>query len=122
MLTISQIVWCREVTEILDRGNPRPVTRIRSSEAAFVTEVKATETMDSHRLSVPEGLQEYEDLSYSRLNKLAALVRTDLPRLHRNIITALITIDVHARDVITDMVSDVVLLFYRPQNATFGQM
>lgn len=39
-----------------------------------------------------------------RLNALAALVRGSLPRLHRNIITALITIDVHARDIVTELV------------------
>lgn len=39
-----------------------------------------------------------------RLNALAALVRGQLPSLHRNIITALITIDVHARDIVTDLV------------------
>lgn len=39
-----------------------------------------------------------------RLNALAALVRGPLPSLHRNIITALITIDVHARDIVTDLV------------------
>ena len=53
-----------------------------------------------------EPLKEYEELLFSRLNNLAALVRTDLPCLHRNIITALITIDVHARDVVSDMVSE----------------
>lgn len=39
-----------------------------------------------------------------RLNALAALVRGELPLLHRNIITALITIDVHARDIVTDLI------------------
>uniref|UniRef100_A0A4W6E6H0 Dynein axonemal heavy chain 6 n=1 Tax=Lates calcarifer TaxID=8187 RepID=A0A4W6E6H0_LATCA len=41
---------------------------------------------------------------FQRLNALAALVRGQLPTLHRNIITALITIDVHARDIVTDLV------------------
>uniref|UniRef100_A0A8D0VJ50 AAA+ ATPase domain-containing protein n=1 Tax=Sus scrofa TaxID=9823 RepID=A0A8D0VJ50_PIG len=39
-----------------------------------------------------------------RLNALAAIVRGSLPKLHRNIITALITIDVHARDIVTELV------------------
>lgn len=43
-------------------------------------------------------------LLLQRLNALAALVRGQLPTLHRNIITALITIDVHARDIVTDLV------------------
>lgn len=39
-----------------------------------------------------------------RLNALAALVRGNLPKIHRNIITALITVDVHARDIVTELV------------------
>ena len=38
------------------------------------------------------------------LNKLAELVRGELPKLVRSIIGALITIDVHARDIVTSMV------------------
>jgi dynein heavy chain len=45
-----------------------------------------------------------------RLNALAALVRGQLPRLHRDIITALITVDVHARDIVTDLVRQKVAL------------
>lgn len=45
-------------------------------------------------------------LIVQRLNDLAALVRGSLPELHRNIITALITIDVHARDIITDLIKE----------------
>uniref|UniRef100_A0A8C9WNZ6 Dynein axonemal heavy chain 6 n=1 Tax=Scleropages formosus TaxID=113540 RepID=A0A8C9WNZ6_SCLFO len=48
------------------------------------------------------------------LNALAALVRGQLPKLHRNIITALITIDVHARDIVTGLVKEEV--FSRPAN------
>ena len=40
------------------------------------------------------------------LNKLAELVRGKLPKLSRNIIGALITIDVHARDIVTQMVTN----------------
>uniref|UniRef100_A0A670K7B3 Dynein axonemal heavy chain 6 n=1 Tax=Podarcis muralis TaxID=64176 RepID=A0A670K7B3_PODMU len=43
-------------------------------------------------------------LLLGRLNALASLVRGILPKLHRNIITALITIDVHARDIVTELV------------------
>jgi len=78
VLTISQTMWCQEVTEILENQ----------------TDASTPE----------EGLKAFEQLSFSRLNGLAALVRTNLPRLHRNNITALITVDVHARDIITDMV------------------
>lgn len=78
VLTISQTMWCQEVTEILEStGDP---------------------------MTPEDGLKAFEQISFSRLNGLAALVRTNLPRLHRNNITALITVDVHARDIITDMV------------------
>jgi hypothetical protein len=39
------------------------------------------------------------------LNKLAALVRGQLTKLARNVLCALITIDVHARDMVTEMVA-----------------
>lgn len=45
------------------------------------------------------------------LNKLAALVRGELPKLTRNILCALITIDVHARDIVTGMVAHQVIAF-----------
>ena len=38
------------------------------------------------------------------LNELAAIVRGALPKLARAVLCALITIDVHARDMVTDMV------------------
>ncbi|KAK1792527.1 hypothetical protein P4O66_012465 [Electrophorus voltai] len=41
-----------------------------------------------------------------RLNALAALVRGNLSQIHRDIITALITVDVHARDIVTALVKE----------------
>ena len=38
------------------------------------------------------------------MNELAAIVRGSLPKLARAVLCALITIDVHARDMVTDMV------------------
>lgn len=60
-----------------------------------------------------------------RLNALAALVRGQLPALHRNIITALITIDVHARDIVTDLISQKVqycytVVYYHNSRETSG--
>ncbi|XP_054557771.1 dynein axonemal heavy chain 6 isoform X3 [Talpa occidentalis] len=75
ILTISQIMWCRDLTECLER--------------------------DSDCL---EALEDFEKVNFERLNSLAALVRGSLPKLHRNIITALITIDVHARDIVTELI------------------
>ncbi|XP_004388305.1 dynein axonemal heavy chain 6 [Trichechus manatus latirostris] len=76
ILTVSQIMWCRDLTECL-------------------------ETDDG---DCQEALEAFEKVNFERLNALAALVRGSLPKLHRNIITALITIDVHARDIVTELV------------------
>ena len=46
------------------------------------------------------------------LNKLAELVQGELPKLIRNIIGALITIDVHARDIVTQIVHNKVTTLY----------
>ena len=78
VLTISQVIWCIEVNEVVCKKFDK---------------------------SIPESLADFEKILFERLNGLAGLVRTQLPRLHRNIITALITVDVHARDIISNMVS-----------------
>ncbi|KAK7929355.1 hypothetical protein WMY93_005750 [Mugilogobius chulae] len=75
VLTISQMMWCRDMDACLEGDHDH-----------FA------------------ALQHFEQINIGRLNSLAALVRGHLPSLHRNIITALITIDVHARDIVTDLV------------------
>ncbi|XP_067106416.1 dynein axonemal heavy chain 6 [Osmerus mordax] len=75
VLTISQLMWCRDLDGCLEGDHDH-----------F------------------QALQEFEFTNFDRLNALAALVRGQLPSLHRNIITALITTDVHARDIVTDLV------------------
>ncbi|XP_038570255.1 dynein heavy chain 6, axonemal isoform X1 [Micropterus salmoides] len=75
VLTISQMMWCRDMDACLEGDHDH-----------FA------------------ALQKFELTNFDRLNALAALVRGQLPTLHRNIITALITIDVHARDIVTDLV------------------
>nr|XP_004029568.4 dynein axonemal heavy chain 6 [Gorilla gorilla gorilla]XP_055234907.1 dynein axonemal heavy chain 6 [Gorilla gorilla gorilla] len=76
ILTVSQIMWCRDLTECL-------------------------ETEHSNHI---QALKNFEKVNFERLNALAAIVRGSLPKLHRNILTALITIDVHARDIVTELV------------------
>ncbi|XP_053147968.1 dynein axonemal heavy chain 6 isoform X2 [Hemicordylus capensis] len=76
ILTVSQLMWCRDLTQCLEGD-------------------------DHDHL---EALAEFENENFDRLNALASLVRGILPKLHRNIITALITIDVHARDIVTELV------------------
>ncbi|PVD36438.1 hypothetical protein C0Q70_03422 [Pomacea canaliculata] len=75
VLTVSQIVWCRDISEILEGDFDRKT-----------------------------GMKEFETKNYQDLNKLAAIVRGELPKLARAVLCALITIDVHARDMVTDMV------------------
>uniref|UniRef100_A0A673W197 Dynein axonemal heavy chain 6 n=1 Tax=Salmo trutta TaxID=8032 RepID=A0A673W197_SALTR len=76
VLTISQLMWCRDLDGCLEGDH-------------------------DHFMA----LQDFEYVNIDRLNALAALVRGQLPNLHRNIITALITVDVHARDIVTDLVA-----------------
>ncbi|XP_004437259.1 PREDICTED: dynein heavy chain 6, axonemal [Ceratotherium simum simum] len=76
ILTVSQIMWCRDLTDCLEREDGNHV----------------------------EALEAFEKVNFKRLNALAAIVRGNLPKLHRNILTALITIDVHARDIVTELV------------------
>ncbi|XP_061882783.1 dynein axonemal heavy chain 6 [Entelurus aequoreus] len=75
VLTISQMMWCKDMEACLEGDHDH-----------FA------------------ALQTFELTNFDRLNALAALVRGQLPSLHRNIITALITVDVHARDIVTDLV------------------
>ncbi|XP_030273772.1 dynein heavy chain 6, axonemal isoform X2 [Sparus aurata] len=76
VLTISQMMWCRDMEACLEGDHDH-----------FA------------------ALQEFEQTNFDRLNALAVLVRGRLPTLHRNIIASLITVDVHARDIVTDLVS-----------------
>ena len=75
VLTVSQTMWCRDVTEILDSEEDRV-----------------------------EALKVFEKKSFKDLTKLAQLVRQELPELLRMSLVSLITLDVHARDIITEMV------------------
>jgi len=76
VLTVSQTYWCLALTQILTSD-------------------------DSVR---QKDLEEFEQKSYRDLNKLAALVRQELLPLVRDVCRALITIDVHARDIVSEMV------------------
>nr|XP_050848639.1 dynein axonemal heavy chain 6 [Vespula vulgaris] len=77
VLTVSQIFWARNVHLILDSG-----------------------------VNIENSMQSFEQKCYTDLNLLAAMVRGELPRLIREIIINLITIDVHARDIITILVEN----------------
>jgi dynein heavy chain, axonemal len=51
----------------------------------------------------PMSIQDWYDLNVSQLSELIALIITDLAPLERKIIVALVTTDVHARDVIDEL-------------------
>ncbi|XP_076649863.1 dynein heavy chain at 16F [Halictus rubicundus] len=77
VLTVSQIFWTRRIDLILE------------SEGRVVESMKAFE------------LQCFADLG-----DLAAMVRGELPKLIRDVIINLITVDVHARDIVTSLVEN----------------
>lgn len=118
VLTISQMMWCKEMDDCLD-GNRNHFASLQEFEQtnfdvnhnqltplAFLS----PQINHSRLLQLPffnlKVLKRRARVCcvFQRLNVLAAMVRGQLPTLHRNIITALITIDVHARDIVTNLV------------------
>ncbi|XP_060697694.1 dynein axonemal heavy chain 6 [Hemiscyllium ocellatum] len=77
ILTISQLMWCRDLHHCLENDHDRIA-----------------------------AIAEFEKTNFERLNALAGLVRGKLLTLHRSIVTALITVDVHARDIVTELVKE----------------
>ncbi|XP_072114311.1 dynein axonemal heavy chain 6 isoform X1 [Mobula birostris] len=78
ILTISQLMWCRDLHHCLEGDIQDHIT----------------------------AMIDFEKTNFERLNALAALVRGKLLTLHRSIVTALITIDVHARDIVSELVKE----------------
>ena len=76
--SVSKIAWCRD-TEAVLLGERGPVAT-----------------------AMPQWLKQ----NVEQLAGLTDLVRTQLTKLERKIIIALVTTDVHARDIITQMVSE----------------
>lgn len=76
VLTVSQQQWAANVHAIFDMG----------------TDVK-------------QKMKDFEAQLLVELQKLAAIARTDINKLLRKVLCALITIDVHARDTVTSMVN-----------------
>ncbi|KAI5730401.1 hypothetical protein M8J76_013302 [Diaphorina citri] len=75
----SQIVmWCAEITDILNPDMPDSV--------------------------IDSKFKAFEQKCFRELNDLAAMVRGELTKLQRATLCALITIDVHARDIVSSMV------------------
>jgi len=57
-------------------------------------------------------MQEWLDINISQLEQLTILVRGKLEELQRMIIVALVTTDVHARDIVDEMMQDKVSTTY----------
>lgn len=74
VLVVSQIFWARDVTKCLNSKNPI------------------------------QALQNYRDTLEQQLNKLAEMVRGTLTPLQRGTLGALITVDVHARDIVDSLI------------------
>ncbi|XP_054012221.1 dynein axonemal heavy chain 6 [Hylaeus anthracinus] len=56
--------------------------------------------------NVLESMRAFEKKCFADLTELAAMVRGELPELIRDVIINLITIDVHARDIVTTLVEN----------------
>ncbi|KAK3247052.1 hypothetical protein CYMTET_43439 [Cymbomonas tetramitiformis] len=76
VLVISQVFWCQAVVDCLEGDN------------------------------LAHDMADFFDQNVAQLKELTALVRGDLTKLHRKILCALITIDVHARDIIESLIAD----------------
>ncbi|KAL0488326.1 dynein heavy chain [Acrasis kona] len=74
--TVNQIFWCREVTRCLTSANPI------------------------------KEMQMFLETSKHQLNELAAMTRSELTSTQRKVIQTLIIIEVHARDVVEQMIAD----------------
>ncbi|KAI9002652.1 dynein heavy chain and region D6 of dynein motor-domain-containing protein [Gaertneriomyces semiglobifer] len=74
VLTGNQVLWCKSVSECLKESDP----------------VKA--------------LHQFKETCIRNLSGIAALVRGDLPPIQRLILGALITMDVHNRDIVQSLV------------------
>ena len=73
VICVSQIFWTKEVTDVL-RGE-----------------------------EVSTGLRNYRDVCTKQLDDIVALVRGELTPMARMTLSALVVIDVHARDVVNDL-------------------
>jgi dynein heavy chain len=60
----------------------------------------------------PFALQEWYEANETQLGQLTELVRGKLTSLQRKIIVALVTTDVHARDIVEGLVKDNVSSIY----------
>ncbi|KAL0216161.1 hypothetical protein P9112_008345 [Eukaryota sp. TZLM1-RC] len=82
IIGVVQIFWCKEITEGL---------------------VNVSETSD---MTSGEMLHQILKSNTNFLNQLSSVVQGNISELHRNAIVALITISVHNRDIVQDMIDE----------------
>ena len=154
-LTVSQIMWCRSLTEILEGdieenrheemvmfekknfsvsvfmsvrcavcGVRYVVSRYRVPVTLYAVQCTACTVYTVRHtvytihcvLQLYKLLIEYKFkktlVLFQDLNKLASIVRQNISKLARLVIGALITLDVHGRDMVTSMVKNQVRLHY----------
>jgi dynein heavy chain len=75
ILNVTQIAWSRDVTECLKSANP------------------------------VQSLTAFKQKCVSNLGQIATLVRGSLPPLQRAILSSLITLEVHSRDIVQDLIN-----------------
>lgn len=122
VLTISQMMWCRDMVSCLEGDHDHfaalqefELTNFDVSHINYYNYRQSKQSKSNYFIVCVCACVYICVRSctlaivFQRLNALAALVRGHLSTLHRNIITALITIDVHARDIVTDLVRQKVL-------------
>lgn len=78
VLTVSQQQWASEVHNILD-GN---------------------------ETEIPVKMKDFKKKLISDLNKLTVIARSEITKLLRKVLCALITIDVHAMETISNMIKE----------------
>ncbi|KAJ3068699.1 Dynein heavy chain 6, axonemal [Podochytrium sp. JEL0797] len=75
VVTANQVIWCKDVIEAIKAADPN------------------------------NGLQKMKEKCISNLAGLATLVRGDLTKIQRAVLGALITIDVHNRDIMQGLIN-----------------
>lgn len=89
-------MFCRDLTECLSTAEGSVVDAVKEAEQRCFQVL----------LNVVVLFVKHVCHMFQNLNSLAGLVRGVLPSLIRKIIGALITLDVHSRDVVTLMVKN----------------
>ena len=82
-MTVSQLAWCKDVTTSIELLKEKP-----------------------------NVLQLLQNQCIDDVEKLADLVKDELSSVQRAVITALITVQMHARDVVIDLIKKQVIIYY----------